>query len=91
MRTSGESKLDQMVALEYVELLLDKTIGRSCRSSWCSSARSAASASASTSALLYLLLDAPGERLRVAQAGAVIGAMTFNFALNNRFTYRDRS
>jgi len=31
-----------------------------------------------------------GAAFAAAQAAAVIGAMTFNFALNNRFTYRDR-
>jgi dolichol-phosphate mannosyltransferase len=37
-----------------------------------------------------LLLNAAGAGFSFAQAGAVLGAMTFNFALNNRFTYRDR-
>jgi dolichol-phosphate mannosyltransferase len=40
--------------------------------------------------LLYAALYLAGASFAVAQAAAVIGAMTFNFALNNRFTYRDR-
>ena len=91
VRTSGASKLDQMVALEYLELLLDKTRRPlRARSSWCSSAPSAWSASASTWPCSTSLLNAAGASFAVAQAGAVLGAMTFNFALNNRFTYRDR-
>ena len=41
-------------------------------------------------ALLYLTLNVFGAAFAMAQATAVVGAMTFNFALNNRFTYRDR-
>lgn len=90
VRTSGSSKLDQMVALEYIELLLDKTIGR-----WIPVKLVQFGAIGSVGvgvhlALLYLLLNTAGASFSVAQAGAVIGAMTFNFALNNRFTYRDR-
>ena len=90
VRTSGTSKLDQMVALEYVELLLDKTIGR-----WIPVKLVQFGAIGSVGvgvhlALLYLLLNAAGAGFSFAQAGAVLGAMTFNFALNNRFTYRDR-
>jgi dolichol-phosphate mannosyltransferase len=90
VRTSGTSKLDQMVALEYIELLLDKTIGR-----WIPVKLVQFGAIGSVGvgvhlALLYLLLNAAGAGFSFAQAGAVLGAMTFNFALNNRFTYRDR-
>ena len=41
-------------------------------------------------ALLYLTLNVLGAAFAAAQATAVVGAMTFNFALNNRFTYRDQ-
>lgn len=90
IRTSGASKLDQMVALEYVELLLDKTVGRFVPVKLVQFGAIGMVGVGVHLALLYLLLDAAGAGFAFAQAGAVIGAMTFNFALNNRFTYRDR-
>ena len=90
VRTSGASKLDQMVALEYLELLLDKTIGRFIPVKLVQFGAIGTIGVGVHLALLYLLLGAAGTGFSVAQAGAVIGAMTFNFALNNRFTYRDR-
>ena len=90
VRTSGASKLDQMVALEYVELLLDKTIGRFIPVKLVQFGAIGMVGVGVHLTLLYILLGAAGASFGVAQAGAVIGAMTFNFALNNRFTYRDR-
>ena len=89
-RQSGTSKLDEMVALEYVELLLDKTIGR-----FIPVKLVQFGAIGVLGVAVHLsLLDASLSLLKVpfsyAQAMAVVGAMTFNFALNNRFTYRDR-
>ena len=90
VRSSGASKLDQMVALEYIELLLDKTIGRFVPVKLVQFGAIGSVGVGVHLALLYLLLNAAGAAFAIAQAGAVIGAMTFNFALNNRFTYRDR-
>jgi dolichol-phosphate mannosyltransferase len=90
VRTSGASKLDQMVALEYVELLLDKTIGRFVPVKLVQFGAIGSVGVGVHLALLYLLLNVAGATFSIAQAGAVMGAMTFNFALNNRFTYRDR-
>ena len=89
-RRSGESKLDDMVALEYVELLLDKTIGRFVPVKLVQFGAIGTLGVGIHLALLYLTLNLLGAAFAVAQATAVIGAMTFNFALNNRFTYRDR-
>ena len=89
-RRSGESKLDEMVALEYVELLLDKTIGRFVPVKLVQFGAIGTLGVGVHLALLYLTLNMLGVAFAVAQATAVIGAMTFNFALNNRFTYRDR-
>jgi dolichol-phosphate mannosyltransferase len=89
-RQSGESKLDEMVALEYVELLLDKTIGRFVPVKLVQFGAIGLMGVLVHLALLYASLNLLGAAFAVAQASAVIGAMTFNFALNNRFTYRDR-
>jgi len=90
VRTSGASKLDQMVALEYLELLLDKTIGRFVPVKLVQFGAVGMLGVGVHLGLLYLFLQAAGGAFATAQAAAVIGAMTFNFSLNNRFTYRDR-
>jgi dolichol-phosphate mannosyltransferase len=90
VRTSGTSKLDQMVALEYLELLLDKTVGRFVPVKLVQFGAIGSVGVGVHLALLYLFLNVTGIAFASAQAAAVIGAMTFNFALNNRFTYRDR-
>ena len=89
-RQSGESKLDGQVALEYVELLLDKTIGRFVPVKLVQFGAIGMLGVGVHLALLYLTLNLLGAAFATAQFTAVIGAMTFNFALNNRFTYRDR-
>ena len=89
-RQSGTSKLDEMVALEYIELLLDKTIGRLVPVKLVQFGAIGVIGVGVHLALLYLTLNVFGAAFAMAQATAVVGAMTFNFALNNRFTYRDR-
>jgi dolichol-phosphate mannosyltransferase len=89
-RQHGESKLDEMVALEYVELLLDKTVGRFVPVKLVQFGAVGMLGVGIHLALLDLALNALSFPFSWSQATAVIGAMTFNFALNNRFTYRDR-
>ena len=89
-RQSGESKLDEMVALEYIELLLDKTIGRFVPVKLVQFGAIGVLGVGVHLALLYLTINVLGAAFAAAQATAVVGAMTFNFALNNRFTYRDQ-
>lgn len=89
-RTAGASKLDGAVALEYVELLLDKLVGR-----WVPVKLLMFGAIGSLGVgvhlgVLGLLLSVLGVGFMGAQAAAVLTAMTFNFLLNNRLTYRDR-
>ena len=82
LASTGESKLDEMVALEYVELLLDKTIGR-----FVPVKLVQFGAIGMLGVGVHLAAALPGaERARrspspSSQAAAVIGAMTFNFAL----------
>jgi dolichol-phosphate mannosyltransferase len=89
-RQHGESKLDEMVALEYLELLLDKAIGRFVPVKLVQFGAIGLLGVGVHLALLYLSLNLIGAPFATSQAVAVIGAMTFNFALNNKFTYRDQ-
>lgn len=88
-RAEGASKLDLMVVAEYAQLLAEKTIGRILP----------------VRLLMFLAVGllglgvhlsilgsalAGGVDFAIAQGLAVFAAMTFNFALNNIFTYRDR-
>jgi dolichol-phosphate mannosyltransferase len=89
-RHSGESKLDNLVALEYLEMLLDKLVGR-----WIPPKLLMFGSVGAIGVLVHLgILDCAlnllSLRFSTAQIVAVAGAMTFNFALNNVFTYRDR-
>lgn len=87
-RESGESKLDSRVALDFVKLLLAKTVGRLLPLRF----------------VMFLMVGCIGvgvhflalailftwEPFGVAQFGATLVAMTGNFLLNNWFTYSDK-
>ncbi|WP_344696828.1 glycosyltransferase family 2 protein [Sphingomonas rosea] len=89
-RTCGESKLDAAVALEYGELLLDKLIGRYVPVKLLMFGAIGALGVLVHLAVLGGLLHGLSLPFAWAQGGAVVTAMTFNYALNNRLTYRDR-
>lgn len=89
-RVAGESKLDEMVALEYLELLLDKAVGRFVPVKLIQFGAIGMLGVIVHLSILNLVLNVLGAPFATSQAVAVIGAMTFNFALNNKFTYRDR-
>ncbi|UMY19668.1 glycosyltransferase family 2 protein [Methylobacterium organophilum] len=88
-RTVGESKLDSAVVLEYLNLLIDKTVGRFLPPRLIRFLLVGGLGLGVHLAVLGLglALTAP---FAAAQAFAVWAAMTFNFSLNNVFTYRDR-
>lgn len=88
-RVAGESKADSQIALEYLLLLADKTIGRFLP----------------VRLLAFLAVGGLGVGVHLAVLGlglllgysfedgqitAVSTAIAFNFCLNNIFTYRDR-
>ena len=88
-RRYGESKLDLMVAWEYGMLLADKLIGHIVP------VRFALFVLIGTLGLVVHLTVlgsslALGAHFITAQAAATVVAMTFNFFLNNLFTYYDR-
>ncbi len=89
-RIAGESKMGSAVAIEYLVMLVDKTIGRFLP----------------TRLFLFLCVGmigliihlaalrlslAGGARFMTGQTIAVFIAITFNFTLNNLVTYRDQS
>jgi dolichol-phosphate mannosyltransferase len=90
LRRAGESKLDHVVALEYLIALYDRRFGRvvPVRFAMFSAIGGAGVAiHMAVLALSHVLLGAP---FVPAQVGATVTAMTFNFFLNNALTYRDR-
>jgi dolichol-phosphate mannosyltransferase len=89
VREAGESKIGALVAMEYASLLLDKTIGRYIP----------------VRLINFMAVGGMGVGVHLATLGTFLGlgmnflhanivavlvAMTFNFMLNNVFTYRDR-
>lgn len=88
-RLNGESKADSMIALEYISLLLDKTIGRFIPTRLVSFL-----AVGGLGVVVHLFVLgtalALGAPFLNGQFAAVATAIAFNFYLNNRFTYRDR-
>ena len=89
-RTAGESKLDNMVALEYVELLLDKIIGKYIPVKLLMFGTIGVMGAVIHLSLLSMLLNVSGLAFATSQGLATFGAMIFNFTLNNEFTHRDR-
>lgn len=89
-RVSGESKLDTRVAWEFLELLLERTLGRWIDVRFMLFTAVGGSGVLVHLAVLGLLHQGLGATFAVAQAAAVVVAMTSNFVLNNLITYRDR-
>ena len=89
-RLHGESKLDTLIALEYLQLLLDKLIGHIVPVRFI-----LFGAIGGLGVFVHLAVLAAGLKLlglgfAAGQAVATLAAMTGNFLLNNVLTYRDR-
>ena len=89
-REHGESKLDTLVLVEYLQLVADKMIGQ-----WIPPRFVLFGAVGLVGAVLYLALlallyQAANVDFRTSLVVATIAAMTANFLLNNMVTYRDR-
>ncbi|MGR8933848.1 MAG: glycosyltransferase family 2 protein [Gammaproteobacteria bacterium] len=89
-RVAGESKLDSMVAWEYVMLLLDKTIGRFVPVRFIPFALIGAFGVGVHMAGLAVLFKGFGLGFATSQSIATLVTMTCNFFMNNAFTYRDK-
>lgn len=89
-RLYGESKLDTLVAWEYLMLLLDKLVGHVIPVRFLLFATIGGLGVFTHLTILWLTTHALGVAFPTSQAAATVGAMTGNFFLNNLFTYRDR-
>jgi dolichol-phosphate mannosyltransferase len=88
-RLHGESKLDSIVILEYLLLVINKATGVTIPLKFILFSIVGTLGLGLHLMILYSGLSL-GWRFDVAQAVAVLSAMTFNFFLNNSLTYRDR-
>jgi dolichol-phosphate mannosyltransferase len=88
-RVAGESKLDTMVVTEYVALLVDKYAGHILPLRLMLFLMVGGLGVIVHMSVLAAVLWA-GLTFAVGEVAAVGAAMTFNFFLNNVFTYRDR-
>ena len=88
-RVEGESKTGALVIAEYLALIVDKTLGRVVPLRLLSFLAVGGMGVGVHLSLLGLSL-ALGVGFLNAEIVAVMGAISFNFTLNNIFTYRDR-
>lgn len=89
-RHAGESKLDSVVAWEYLIMLLDKSIGRYVPIRFVPFAFIGGIGVFVHMAVLWVVFQAMDRSFVAGQTIATLVAMTSNFFLNNMFTYRDR-
>ena len=89
-RVHGESKLDTLVAWEYLTLLLDKLAGPMIPVRFLLFAMIGGLGVLTHLSALWLAVYPLGIGFAAAQTIATVVAMTGNFLLNNLFTYRDR-
>ncbi|HEV2300155.1 MAG TPA: glycosyltransferase family 2 protein [Stellaceae bacterium] len=89
-RLHGESKLDTLVAWEYLMLLLDKLTGGIVPVRFLLFGMIGGLGILTHLATLWVALRSGYVAFPAAQGIATVVAMTGNFLLNNLFTYRDR-
>jgi dolichol-phosphate mannosyltransferase len=90
LRNAGESKLDSLTAWDYAMLLLDKLIGHLVPVRFLAFSIVGALGIAVHFSVLALLLWPLHRDFVESQSIATLCAMTFNFAVNNVLTYRDK-
>lgn len=89
-RIHGESKLDTLVAWEYLMLLLQKLVGPAVPVRFLLFALIGSLGVVTHLLTLWVAVFMFGTLFAAAQGIATVTAMTGNFLLNNLFTYRDR-
>jgi dolichol-phosphate mannosyltransferase len=90
LRQAGDSKLDSATKWEYGMLLLDKLFGHIVPVRFVAFCIVGALGVAVHFSILTLLLQLEHAGFLQGQATATVVTMTFNFALNNVLTYRDK-
>jgi dolichol-phosphate mannosyltransferase len=88
-RVHGESKLDSAAVLEYLALLIDKTVGHIIPLRFIMFACVGSMGLIVHLSVLATLNRGIGVAFATANLAAAMVAMTFNFFLNNFLTYRD--
>lgn len=88
-RVAGESKLDSKVAQEFGALLLEKMFGHIVPVRFMMFAAVGGLGLGVHLATLGILVRLAAIQFSISQTVAVFTAMTFNYVLNNSFTYRD--
>ncbi len=89
-RSSGISKMDVRVVMEFLELLIDKVIGHVLPAKFVMFALVGSFGIFVHIAVLGILFKGLGADFQTGQIAAVLTAITSNFALNNVLTYYDR-
>jgi dolichol-phosphate mannosyltransferase len=90
LRYAGSSKLDSLTAWEYVMLLLDKMFGHILPVRFVAFCIVGALGVAVHLTILSLVRNFAHATFLAAQTIATVSTMTFNFAVNNVLTYRDK-
>ncbi len=89
-RTEGESKLDHVVAMEYLIAIYDRMFGRVVPVRFAMFSAIGVLGVGIHMAVLTALFLGFGANFVVGEIVATLAALTFNFFLNNALTYRDR-
>lgn len=89
-RVHGESKLDTAVAWQYIELLLDKLVGRFVPVRMIKFGLVGLSGVAVSLGTVLVMYKLFGENFDFSQVIATLLGMTWNYFLNNLFTFKDR-
>lgn len=89
-RVAGESKLDELVTIEFLALILSKLLFNAVSVRFILFMGVGATGVVVHLVTLRAGIAVPGMAFGVAQTIATVVAMTWNFFLNNWLTYRDR-
>ncbi|MDQ0316580.1 glycosyltransferase [Amorphus orientalis] len=89
-RVAGESKLDELVTIEFLALIVSKLLFNVVSVRFILFMAVGASGVVIHLATLRGAMAVPGVVFEMAQTIATVVAMTWNFFLNNWLTYRDR-
>ncbi|TCQ00035.1 dolichol-phosphate mannosyltransferase [Sphingomonas sp. PP-F2F-A104-K0414] len=89
-RTEGESKLDHVVAMEYLIAIYDRMFGRVVPVRFAMFSAIGVLGVGIHMAVLTALFVGFGTHFLVGEIVATLAALTLNFFLNNALTYRDR-